>query len=116
MKRTTDEMIKDSVARGYEFFEEGYGKQEESKLNEYREQGYDVKAWYVPSDVEGTKKWVLYAKKKVRRVTKSEKRVTVMNYSSFTVKELRKLCSEKKISGYSKLNKNDMILKLMKAN
>lgn len=117
MKRTTMEMIKASVEAGYEFKAEGMGKYDDRYRRlekQYRDEGYDIKSWYVKND-EGERMWVLYAKKRVRKSTTPKKVDTpIIDYSSMTVKELRKLCSEKKISGYSKMSK-DAIVEALKS-
>ena len=112
--------VQKAQAEGYEFLASGTGSQNES-LESFRAQGYDVRGWYT-SYKKDSMAWIMYGKKKgQRRAKKSEMNLVPMpgieklaelktpDYASMTVKELRKICSEKKISGYSKMNKDQIV-------
>lgn len=112
-RRTTEQMIKNALDEGYSFAESGYGKQD-SRLEYYRSEGYDVRGWYVPSDVENTKKFDLYIKKRGNRSLKVAVPNTIIDYSSLSAKELKDICKDKKITGYYKMSKSQMIKSLLK--
>lgn len=105
-RRTTEEMIQKSLKEGYTLLEVGYGTQD-AVLEHYRAAGYDVRAWYVPSDKEGVKKFEAYGRIKSKRGR--QKKVDTVNYEKYTVKELKAFCQKYKVPGYSKMNKQKMI-------
>lgn len=111
-RRTVNQVIEDSIMEGYALLAEGSGSYDD-KVKEYRAQNYDVRAWYVVRGSVEERRWVLYGRQKVR-ATRKQKKVTV-DYSAMTVKELRKICSEKKIPKYSKLSKEELVQKLNEA-
>lgn len=113
MRRTTEQMIEKSINEGYELLAQGTGKYDDN-VEEYRRLGYDVRAWYLDK-VDGIVVWRLYGKLKVRKPRTSKKAEPKVDYSALTVKDLRKICSEKKIAGYSKLNKEQLIERLSAA-
>lgn len=101
-----DISIKKAINAGYEFLEEGKGTQNDA-LEKYRAQGYDVKGWYT-SYMKDNMSWVMYGKLKNQR--SSDNLITKKpNYAEMNVKTLKKICSEKKIPGYSKMNKQQII-------
>lgn len=104
-RRTVNQVIEDSIMEGYALLAEGTGNYDD-KVKEYRAQNYDVRAWYVVRGSVEERRWVLYGRQKVRATR--QKKVTV-DYSAMTVKELRKICSEKKIPKYSKMSKDEIV-------
>lgn len=114
MRRNSEQMIQKSIEEGYVFLLSGDGKYDlfyESKFEGYKADGYDVRSWSLKRE-DGTRYWVIYGKMKAPR---SRKKIFSINYNALTVKELRKLCSEKKIRNYAKLSKAEIIERLNSA-
>lgn len=118
--------IQKAIEAGYEFLGKGVGSQDEA-LESFRSQGYDVKGWYTTYQRDNMM-WIMYGKKKGQRKSKKSETQHAMfttdsftgktyyhgfsesvDYSTMTVKELRKICSDKKIAGYSKMNKQQIV-------
>lgn len=110
--------IQKAIDAGYVHLCYGIGSQSE-KLEEYRSQGYDVKGWYT-SYKKDNMSYVMYGKMKgqvkgqtsIRDISEPViDRVEELKeeYSDMNVKTLRKICSEKKIAGYSKMNKQQIV-------
>ena len=111
MSRNVENSIKQAISEGFVLTDTGYGSYIESE-KQYRERGLIVVSWYVPSDREGERKFELYTREKKVRRSKKVGGITLIqtpDYSNMTVKELRKICSDKKISGYSKMNKQKIV-------
>lgn len=116
MKRTTMEMIEKSVNEGYEMLAQGTGKYDafyQSIFDEFRAKGFDVRSWLL-KDEEGYA-WVIYGKKRSTRGRKAKVVAPKIDFASLTVKDLRKYCQEKKVTGYSKMKKEEMIRVLSEA-
>lgn len=99
--------IQKAIEAGYVHLCDGTGSQDYD-LHNYRSQGYDVKGWYT-SYSKDSMSYVMYGKKKGQRVSKKVVPEQKPNYAEMNVKTLRKICSEKKITGYSKMNKQQII-------
>ena len=111
MYKNIENSIKQAISEGFTLTETGYGSYLENE-KKYRERGLIVVSWYVPSDREGERKFELYTREKKVRRSKKIGGITLVktpDYSAMTVKELRKICSEKKIAGYSKMNKHQIL-------
>lgn len=101
-RRTTQQVIEDSIKEGYELLENGVGSYD-AAVDKYRMEGYDVRAWYVSRGT--TRSWNLLGKVKQPRHSKQKK----VDYSSLNVKQLKELCKSKKVAGYYKMSKSEMI-------
>ncbi len=99
--------IQKAIEAGYVYLCEGNGSYDYD-LHSYRSQGYDVKGWYT-SYSKDSMSYIMYGKKKVQRVSKKIISEQKPKYTEMNVKTLRKICSEKKIAGYSKMNKQQII-------
>lgn len=107
-KWNVEESINKAISEGYVLTETGYGDYTE-KESFYRGQGLMVISWYVPSDKEERMYKLFTREKKGHRKVGGITLVKKPNYAEMNVKTLRKICSEKKISGYSKMNKQQII-------
>lgn len=108
-RRTTAQVIMDSIKEGYVVLREGTGSYDEAVAEE-RAKGYDVRYWYVKNE-DGTKGYIIYGKKlaKKSRGKKSEPVVTMVYYDQMTLKELKEIAKKKSISGYYKMKKNELV-------
>ena len=107
-RRNMNQIIEDSIKEGYVLLAEGTGTYDE-EVKKYREEGYDVRYWYTARGPVANRKYVIYGMMKSR---KPRQRKVEVDYASMTVKELRKICSAKKIPKYSKMSKEEIIQKL----
>lgn len=112
-------MVVKAINEGYEFLGKGMGSYE-SMLAHKRSEGYDVRCWYTSITKNG-RQWIMYGKKKESKRSGKAKVVSPVeavmeelsiDYESMTVKQLKDICKERKIAGYSKMNKNQMIQSL----
>ena len=94
------ESVNKAVAEGYVSLGNGTGVYD-ADLAIYRENGYDVRCWYtLKTGDKSTWQWIMYGRKKAQRRVAEPKKVAI-DFDTMTVKELKKLCSEKKVAGLS---------------
>ena len=101
-------IVEKSIEEGFVFLAEGTGRYDEI-FQAKRSEGYVVRAYYTSlAGNEEERTWVMYGREKLRRASNIQE-LPAIDYESLTAKELRKLCSEKKIRGYGKMKKSEMI-------
>ena len=123
MRKRNHESIAKAICEGYRLTEEGYGSYLEREEH-YRSRGLMVVSWYVESDKEGERKYNLYTRERKTRRKSSDEMIPMPgserlvelkeqydkpDYSTMTVKELRVVCKDKGIKGYSRLSKTELI-------
>lgn len=119
MSRTREQLIEATVREGYELVTDNGIGSYDSALADYRNQGYDVRCWYT-STKKDDRTYIMYIKKKESKRSAKPKLVDMPvnpkteeevneRYNELTVKALKEICKTRKVSGYSKMNKQQMI-------
>ena len=108
-RRTTEQMIMQALSEGFKLEATFPGKYDMELIQNYRNDGFDVRYWYVKDG-----NWALYIKEKSQKIADVAQVIETPveekpDFMSMTVKKLQELCKSMGITGYSKMNKSQLI-------